>query len=605
MAKTIKRPTPVAITDYWFYLTILSVIFISIRFDTKTQDPFNLPKLGVLLLVLWLPLYLITRKANLLKKKLALFAALIPLGFICALIFSSIDSGNFYESLVGIYQRNLGISTYAFFVLLLVGIALNFTFKNYNFALFSFVTLGTLQTIYGLIQQLGADPFPWKNPYNPMIGTFGNPNYASAFLGCSAVACLALLATSKIQVKIFLVAQIILSVILVINSNSSQGLMAFVIGMSLFGLGYSYLKYRKAFLPTLIVVAAGGFMGLLGLLDKGPFQFLNQSSIAARGDYWRAAISMWKSSPITGVGFDQYGDYFGVHRDSAQVIGRGFLTQSDNAHNTFLHILATTGLIGAIFYVLIHLLIIVLALNYLRSAKSVEYLAMLSTFSIWISFVSISLISPDNLGVTVWLWVFAGLVLGQVIVKDNSVNTETLRNNYLMLAFCLVLTLIPSAVVVTKFTVADKCVWNTYLVGYSGTKSLPELNKLISDCVANGPKEDRYLALAASFSMGLKDYNQGIYFASKLAKQNSRSTDARRLSAYSYEVLSKYKEAIASRKRLEALNPMELENLKNLSLDYLAIKDLESALDYRNKIKSVDPMSGFIQEIDSKIAAQN
>jgi len=174
-----------------------------------------------------------------------------------------------------------------------------------------------------------------------------------------------------------------------------------------------------------------------------------------------------------------------------------------------------------------------------------------------------------------------------------------------MLALCLVLTLIPSAVVVTKFTLADKCVWNTYLVGYSGTKSLPELNKLISDCVANGPKEDRYLALAASFSMGLKDYNQGIYFASKLAKQNSRSTDAHRLSAYSYEVLSKYKEAIASRKRLEALNPMELENLKNLSLDYLAIKDLESALDYRNKIKSVDPMSGFIQEIDSKIAGQN
>ena len=605
MAQTLKRPTTAAIKDYWFFLTILAVVFISLRFDSKTQDPFNLPKLGLLLLVLWLPLYLITRKANSLKRKLPFFAALIPLGFIFALIFSSINAGNFYESLVGNYQRNLGISTYAFFVLLLLGIALNFTFKNYNFAFFSFVALGTLETIYGLIQQLGNDPFPWKNPYNPMIGTFGNPNYASAFLGCSAVACVALVATSKVQVKIFLLSQIILSVILVINSNSSQGLMAFVIGLSIFGLGYSYLKYRKAFLPSLIIVATGGFIGLLGLLDKGPFQFLYQGSITARGDYWRAAISMWKSSPFTGVGFDQYGNYFGVHRDSAQVIGRGFLTQSDNAHNTFLHILATTGLFGMIFYVLIHLLIFVLAINYLRNAKSVEYLMMLSTFSIWISFVSISLISPDNLGVTVWLWVFAGLVLGQAIVKNNSDRTDILRNNYLMLAFCLVLTLIPSAVLVTKFTVADKCVWNTYLVGYSGTKSLPELNKLMYDCVANGPKEDRYLALAASFSMGLKDYNRAISYTAKLSKQNPRSVDAYRLSAYSYEALSNYDGAIASRKQLEAVNPMELENLKNLSLDYLAIKDVDSALNYRNKIKSVDPMSGFIQEIDSKIAGQD
>lgn len=604
MAKTVKRPITETFTDYWFYFTVLAAVFISIRFDTKTQDPFNLPKLGVLLLSSWLPLYLVSRKSNLLKQKLPLFIAITSLCFIFAMMFSSISSGNVYESFVGIYQRNLGISTYAFFVLLLLAIALNFTVKNYKFALISFVSLGTLQAIYGLLQQLGADPFPWKNPYNPMIGTFGNPNFSSAFLGCSAVACLALVATSKIQVKILLLTQIVLSMALVINSNSSQGLMAFVIGMSFFGLGYVYLKYRKAFFPGLILVAVGGFMGLLGLLDKGPLQFLYQGSIAARGDYWRAAISMWKSSPLSGVGFDHYGDYFGVHRDSAQVIGRGFLTQSDNAHNTFLHLLATTGLLGFIFYALIHLIIIVSALNYLRTAKSIEYVTMLSTFSIWISFVSISLISPDNLGVTVWLWVFAGLILGQIIFKNISLNIESIRNNYLVLAVCVVLTLVPSAVVVTKFTTADKCVWNTYLAGYSGTKSLPELTKLITDCVSNGPKEDRYLALAASFSMGLKDYKQGISFATKLADQNPRSIDAQRLSAYSHEALLNYEGAIASRKRLEALNPMELENLKNLSLDYLALIDIETALNYRDKIKSIDPTSGFIREIDSKIAGQ-
>lgn len=601
MAKTVKHPKPAAISDYLFYLMILAAVFISIRIDTKTQDPFNMSKLGVLLLALWLPLYLFIRKIHFLKRKLPLLVFLASAGFVSALIFSGISSGNFYGAIVGGYQRNLGISTYAFFVILLLGIALNFTFKNYKFALISFASLGTLQTIYGLIQQLGADPIPWDNPYNPMIGTFGNPNFASSFLGCSAVACLALVATSKNLVKFFLIAQIVVSMTLVINSNSSQGLMAFAIGISIFGLGFTYLTYRKVFLPILIVVGAGGLVGLIGLLEKGPLHFLYQNSIAARGDYWRAAISMWKSSPLTGVGLERYGDFFGVHRDAAQVIGRGYLTQTDNAHNTFLHMLATTGLLGFAFYVLLHLIIVFVALIFLRRATSIEFMMMLSTFSIWVSFVSINLISPDNLGVTIWQWIFAGLVLGQIFERDFESKTELIKHNYTILVLCIAISTIPSVFLVSKFTAADKCVWNTYAAGYSGTKQLTELNKLMSDCIANGPKEDRYLALAASFSIQLRDFNQATAYTTQLANQNPRNSEAHRLAAYALEALGEFQSAITSRKRLEALNPMQLENLKVLSLDYIAIGDVASARSYRDKIKSIDPMSGFIQEIDSKI----
>jgi len=605
MAKTIKRPTPAVISDYWFYLTILAAAFISIRFDTRTQDPFNLPKLGILLLTLWLPLYLFSRKIYLLKRKLHLLVFLASVGFVITLVFSGINSGNFYGATVGVYQRNLGISSYVFFVILLLGIAFNFTSKNYKFALISFAALGTFQTIYGLIQQLGADPIPWSNPYNPMIGTFGNPNFASSFLGISALACLVLMTTSKTPVKFFLITQIVVSVTLVINSNSSQGLMAFVSGVSVFGLGFIYLNYRKVFIPSLIVVGAGGFIGLIGLLEKGPAQSLYQGSIAARGDYWRAAISMWKSSPLTGVGLERYGDFFGIHRDAAQVIGRGYLTQTDNAHNTFLHLLATTGLLGFMFYVLLHLIIASAALNFLRKANSIDFMTMLSMFSIWVSFVSINLISPDNLGVTVWQWVFAGLILGQVFVRDIEIKMESVKNNYIVLLLCIALTTIPSVFLVSKFVTTDKCVWNTYAAGYSGTKLLPELNKLMSDCISKGPKEDRYLALAASFSIQLRDFKQATFYTTQLANQNPRNSEAYRLAAYALEALGEFQSAIASRKRLEELNPMQLENLKVLSFDYIAVGDVTSAMDYRNKIKSVDPMSGFIQEIDSKIAGQN
>ena len=602
MAYRPKNSAPIQSHDFWYYVCVLSVVFISLRFDSKTQDPFNLPKLSALLLVFWIPLYLFLQKIDLLKGKLALLVFLTSSGFVSALVFSGIKSGNFYGAAVGVYQRNLGILTYAFFAILLLGVAFNFSFKNYKFALISFASLGTLQTIYGLIQQLGADPMPWDNPYNPMIGTFGNPNFASAFLGCSAVACLILVTTSKIPVKLLLLAQIILSMTLVVNSNSSQGLMAFAIGMSIFGLGFAYLNYRKVFMPSLIVVGAGGFIGVIGLLEKGPLHFLYQGSIAARGDYWRAAISMWKSSPVTGIGLERYGDFFGVHRDTMQVLGRGYLTQTDNAHNTFLHILATTGLLGFVFYALLHLIIVFSALIYLRRAKSIEFITMLSTFSIWLSFVSMNLISPDNLGVTVWQWIFAGLVLGQIFKKDFEPKKEPVKNNYIILMFCIVISTIPSAFLVSKFTTADKCVLNTYGAGYSGTKPLLELNRMMSDCISNGPKEDRYLALAASFSIQLRDFNQATDYATQLANQNPRNSEAYRMGAFALEALGEYERAIATRKRLEVLNPMQLENLRVLSLDYIAIEDVVGALDYREKIKSIDPTSEFIQEIDSKIA---
>ena len=46
----------------------------------------------------------------------------------------------------------------------------------------------------------------------------------------------------------------------------------------------------------------------------------------------------------------------------------------------------------------------------------------------------------------------------------------------------------------------------------------------------------------------------------------------------------------------------ELQNLKNISLDFVALSDKPNALIYRDKIKNIDPKSGFVEEIDAKLA---
>jgi O-antigen ligase len=602
MSKVASRNVKLNSKDYWYYFLVFSVVAISLRFDTKTQDPFNVPKVTTLMFLIWLPLYLVFRSYSSLKNRVNLSALLLSIGFIATLIIAGGKEENSYESFVGIYQRNIGIAAYLFFILLMLSVALNFSSHNYVFTLSVFVALGSVQAIYGSLQQLGLDPFPWKNPYNPMIGTFGNPNFASAFLGCSAVAAVVLMVTSRIFLKILLFAQILLSLALITNSNSSQGLMAFAVGVTTLLIGLTYVKFRKYFLLTLSGSVVIGSIGLVGLLNMGPLSFLYQGSIAARGDYWRAAISMWENSPLFGVGFDSYGDYFGTNRDLAQVLGRGFLTNSDNAHNTFLHFLATSGVVGFAFYLLIHAFILLVAIRALRTASAEASIFLVTSVSIWLAFVSINLISPDNLGVTVWQWIFAGIVLGAAVRNNEKTWGPRPKNISLVVVACLILTLIPIGNVSYKVIKTDKCVWNTYLIGYSGTRTLPELRFLMKDCVSKGPKEDRYLALAASFSMGLKDFDEAITYTDLLLKQNKRSTDGWRLQAYSLEAKQDYLGANTSRLNLESLNPYELENLKNVAINFVLLGDKNSAIRYRDKIASIDPKSYLLEEIVNKLA---
>jgi len=603
MSKVANRNVKLNPKDYWYYFLVFSVVSISLRFDTKTQDPFNVPKVTTLMFLIWLPLYLVFRGYSSLKNKIFLSTSLLSIGFVATLLIAALQEENPYESFVGIYQRNIGIAAYLFFILLMLSVALNFSSHNYVFTLSVFVALGTVQVIYGSLQQLGLDPFPWKNPYNPMIGTFGNPNFASAFLGCSAVAAVVLMINSRIFLKILLLTQILLSLVLIANSNSSQGLMAFAVGVTTLLIGFTYVKFRKYFLLTLAGSAVAGSIGLAGLLNMGPLSFLYQGSIAARGDYWRAAIRMWEGSPLFGVGFDSYGDYFGTNRDLAQVLGRGFLTNSDNAHNTFLHLLATSGVVGFAFYLMIHVFVLLIAIRTLRRASAEASIFLVTSVSIWLAFVSINLISPDNLGVTVWQWIFAGIVLGASVRNDVNAWKTRPKNISLVAIACLILTLIPIGNVGYKVIKTDKCVWNSYLIGYSGTRTLPELRFLMKDCVSKGPKEDRYLALAASFSMGLKDFDEAITYTNLLLKQNKRSTDGWRLQAYSLEAKKDYLGANNSRLSLESLNPFELENLKNVAINYVLLGDESAAIRYRDKIASIDPNNNFLVEIDEKLAA--
>lgn len=49
--------------------------------------------------------------------------------------------------------------------------------------------LGTALGVYGYIQVIGKDPIKWNLMVNRVIGTLGNPNFASATMALIACIC--------------------------------------------------------------------------------------------------------------------------------------------------------------------------------------------------------------------------------------------------------------------------------------------------------------------------------------------------------------------------------------------------------------------------------
>jgi len=156
-------------------------------------DPVLLPKF-LLLLVVTLPLFIYTFKANELKRfnlgrlasrdflrnnTILVFATL----FLSIHALSSLVSQSPTTAVFGVSGRRNGFLTYlALFLFFLM--ARRFANKeSLNGLFFSLSCVGGFEAIYMLIQKIGLDPAPWSFVYsNTMIGTLGNPDFASAFV---------------------------------------------------------------------------------------------------------------------------------------------------------------------------------------------------------------------------------------------------------------------------------------------------------------------------------------------------------------------------------------------------------------------------------------
>jgi O-antigen ligase len=380
-------------------------------------DPINVPKFWMLLIFGFAVLAVLISdfKGLIQRRNMAVLAAsmLLAVWMLLAFLFNDAPIS---QQLFGTNGRNTGLLTYIAFAVLFIGSALATNKYSARYILIAISATLIVNVIYGFLQAIGSDPVTWSNPYSSVIGTFGNPNFAAAFLGMGVAFALpfAIARETKLKYRLLAICYVLLALFDISKSDAQQGLIVAALSAGLIG----FFWLRSIFTNPLIRFSYLGFglivtiLGILGTLQKGPLQsILYKPSVTYRGDYWQAGLVMLRENPLFGVGLDSYGDYYRSARTIEATLRRGPSTVSNAAHNVFIDIGATAGIVALIAYLLVILLGFRAMWNISKKMKNFDSFVV-AIFVGWVGYLVQSIISINNIALGIWGWVLPGILIG-------------------------------------------------------------------------------------------------------------------------------------------------------------------------------------------------
>lgn len=136
----------------------------------------------------------------------------------------------------------------------------------------------------------------------------------------------------------------------------------------------------------------------------------SDGQVQIRGRYWVAALNQFMRHPLFGVGPDQYGNYYEQYRTLDDVIALP-TTLANDAHAATVQTLATLGIVGALLFVLLLVVLVRAILIFMeRHPERKKFYGALTVF--FIVFLTNSAVSPITLPNKFIFWALAGYVVG-------------------------------------------------------------------------------------------------------------------------------------------------------------------------------------------------
>lgn len=589
MNSKVQKP---AFKDSFNFKILIGLVLVTLYFNTQSTDPFNAPKLWALILfsaVLLGELILRRRYIFRLIQNSAPF--IFSTFFILSLFIALLFSDHKYLAFFGDYLRKNGFLQYICLLIVFISAAISIKKEHFRQIYNMSLLLGVVLSIYGFLQHFGKDFVSWNNPYNSVILTVGNPNFAAALLSFLLIlnvsACMNSLVRNFIRIAHLGVSILLITVIFF--SNARQGLVAGSLGLIVFVVVLTYKKHKKLGSSLAVFSFILGVLAILGMLQKGPLtSIIYKDSVSIRGYYWRAAIEMFKDHPLVGVGLDSYGLFFKQYRESQYSLKYGFSITSSNAHNTILQFFSTGGIFVGVFYLLFLTSVLAFSIKKIQELQGNELILFLGLFGAWISFQAQSIISIDNIGISVWNWVLSGFLVGLCLDKSeiNQSKVVSLSNNdhskiTLLSWFLFIL----SFIFVSMLYQGE----NRFLKLRDGLNpTLSENKQLIYEQVNTINKtwfiDPQYKLLALSYLNGTDYHSKIEKDLLMLVESSPRNLDYLGTLANFYTNKGNINGEIRVRNIIVELDPWNAQNLLSLGLAYKATSQFTKMQNIRNLI---------------------
>ena len=329
------------------------------------------------------------------------------------------------QSMYGVYGRNNGWLLYCLLSLIFVSVLTFRSRLEYRFIVYALALSGGVNVVYGLWVFAFGDFVGWTNPYGNLLGTLGNPNFAGSFFGIfSSIAVVGMLApnlTSKIRIGSG--ALFVLVLVCTIQTQAVQGKVLLVSTLAIVGFFRlrDLVNSAKWMVSYVAVVFCGALFAILGALQIGPLtSLIYKGSVSLRGEYWYAGWITGQKNPLTGVGFDSYGDWFRRSRRESSLEFPGVNTVSNTAHNVFLDLFSFGGWPILALYSTLVMITFLSVLKIIRLKKQFDPVIVILVSS-WSCYMLQSTISINQIALAMWGWALGAAIIGYA----NLVSQET------------------------------------------------------------------------------------------------------------------------------------------------------------------------------------
>ena len=395
------------------------VVLVPLLVLRDLNDPINVPKLACLLV--GVSVVATIRAWELLQgatseglKRLLIPAAALALPLVLGWLFSPYKGW----SLFGIYPRYLGLVPYL--VVIAFGVLLVDAFEgDVRPIAWAVTAAGALAGGYSVIQWIGLDPFDWSvggetAPDRYVVSTFGNPNFAGAWLATALPVAAGLFLVEPDR-RIWLGVALAFTSAGWVAAGSEVAWIAGLAGLLVLGGWVASPRWRWARVAAAIgsglmaAAVVGAVIATIAGVDADRLVTAQR-----RGDWWQAAIGMAADSPVVGRGPNAFALEHPSYRtqQDAQLVGLGI---TDDPHSVPLSLLTGAGITGLAGF----LILIGWTVRRGFSAAPGPSLAAAFLASATVYFVQ-SLASIDTVSLRTALWVaLAGLAASKVsLVAD-------------------------------------------------------------------------------------------------------------------------------------------------------------------------------------------